>query len=152
MRCLGPGALALLLAVLPAAAARADEGGGASRPPAAGRYTGRVGSVPSSTRAKAALNTLEISRPAAGGFQLRIHLEWAGGHLCDLSGPAQSAPDGSLRYTEAVASGPACELRVRSIADDLVLSDERAACRRLYCGNRAGFDGVRFSVRSRRPN
>jgi hypothetical protein len=93
-------------------------------------------------------NTLEVAHLSAAQAFFLVHLEWANGHLCDLSGIAMVNPDSSLTYRET-SNGAACELTVRATQGEVSLHDEGRQCRRLYCGSRGQFD-VQFSQASHR--
>ncbi|MEE1655887.1 hypothetical protein VB618_06745 [Microvirga sp. CF3062] len=84
---------------------------------------------------------------------LYINAEINGHHACYLSGIAEV--EGSRLVYRSVPGEddplPACTFSLQLRANSIVLHDADGACRRLYCGVSAGFDGVSFRAKLRRP-
>ena len=106
-------------------------------------------------------NVVEIVPVSANAAYFRIHLEFFNGHLCDLSGVAQTSGTG-LRYQESVQvydvhavgnmKNSQCVLQISKQDDHLLLqeSDPDLGCKENYCGVRGGFDGVTLPWKSHR--
>jgi hypothetical protein len=95
-------------------------------------------------------NVLEIVPYREGSFY--INTEINGHHACSLSGIAEL--DGSQLIYRSVPGEddpwPACTFSVRVQAKSIVFHDADGACRKLYCGESAGFDEVSFKTKLRR--
>lgn len=96
-------------------------------------------------------HVLEIVPHGQGNFY--INTEINGHHACTLSGIAEV--EGSRLVYRSVPGEddpwPACTFSVRLQANRIVFDDAEGACRKLYCGVSAGFDGVSFDTKRRRP-
>lgn len=73
-----------------------------------------------------------------------VHLEWANGHSCDLSGIADVMSEQVLTYSIPSILDKICTLNIDLGANKLVLGDNNGACRLISCGSRGLLDGVGF--------
>ncbi|MBJ6127152.1 hypothetical protein [Microvirga splendida] len=96
-------------------------------------------------------HVLEIVPHGQGRFYINAQIN--GHHACTLSGIAEA--EGSRLVYRSVPGEddpwPACTFSVRLQGGSIVFDDAEGACRRLYCGANAGFDGVSFNAKLRRP-
>jgi hypothetical protein len=95
-------------------------------------------------------HVLEVIPYREGSFY--INTEINGHHACTLSGIAEV--EGSRLVYHSVPGEddplPACTFSLRLQANRVVVDDAEGACRKLYCGVSAGFDGVSFDAKLRR--
>jgi len=80
--------------------------------------------------------------PATAYFD--VHLEWANGHSCDLSGIAEVASQSMLTYTTPTFDDGICNFNITLDTNKFVLNDKNRECRRISCGSRGMLDGVEF--------
>jgi hypothetical protein len=94
---------------------------------------------------------LEIIPYGQGNFYINTKIN--GHHACTLSGIAE-VEGPRLVYRSVPGEDdpwPACTFSVRLQANKIVFDDAEGACRKLYCGVSAGFEGVSFDAKFRRP-
>ncbi len=96
-------------------------------------------------------DSLDILDEGGQGAFFRIHLDWANGHSCDISGMATRTENGALLYTEPSLHDTTCTLRIEPNPESLRLLDPAGACQYIACGRRGMLDGVRFLRRNRAP-
>jgi hypothetical protein len=95
-------------------------------------------------------NKLQLLQVAASAAYFNVHLEWANGHVCNVSGVAQvEANEAELVYRKPSIDGKVCKLTIESKQGGIEIGDEAGACRLVSCGTRGRLDGVQFSFKSR---
>jgi len=95
-------------------------------------------------------NELQLLQVASSAAYFNIHLEWANGHVCNISGVAEADGDeAALVYRKPSIDGKTCKLIIKSTGGSIEFGDEAGACRLVSCGVRGRLDGVRFSFKSR---
>ena len=73
-----------------------------------------------------------------------VHLEWANGHSCDLSGIADVMSEQVLSYSTPSIMEKTCTFNIDLGANEFVFGDSNGACRIISCGSRGMLDGVEF--------
>jgi hypothetical protein len=73
-----------------------------------------------------------------------VHLEWANGHSCDLSGIADVMSEQVLTYSTPSIMEKTCTFNITLDTNKFVLNDENRECRIISCGSRGMLDGVEF--------
>ena len=85
---------------------------------------------------------LMSTSPATAYFD--VHLEWANGHSCDLSGIADVLSQQVLSYSTPSILEKTCTFNIDLGSNKLVFGDSNGACRLISCGSRGMLDGVEF--------
>lgn len=73
-----------------------------------------------------------------------LHLEWANGHSCALSGIADVTSPQVLTYSTPSILEKTCTFNINLGTKKFSFSDSNGACRLISCGARGLLDGVEF--------
>lgn len=73
-----------------------------------------------------------------------LHLEWANGHSCALSGIADAISPQILTYSTPSILEKTCTFNINLGPKKFSFSDSNGACRLISCGARGLLDGVEF--------
>lgn len=73
-----------------------------------------------------------------------LHLEWANGHSCALSGIADVTSPQILTYSTPSILEKTCTFNINLGTQKFSFSDSNGACRLISCGARGLLDGVEF--------
>ncbi len=99
-------------------------------------------------------NILEIDPVTASSAYFKAHFEFFNGHQCALHGVADVEGD-TLAYHDrsenALIVGGQCVLKLRVTKSRLTFDDPDGNCKKLYCGERGGWDGLTIERSRRRP-
>jgi hypothetical protein len=80
-------------------------------------------------------NQLQLVQVTSSAAYFNVHLAWANGHVCNISGVAQvEGNDAELVYRKPSLEGKTCKLTINSQRDGIELGDEAGACRLISCG------------------
>lgn len=93
-------------------------------------------------------NILELVKLAADTAYVRLSLQFGNGHTCSTWGIAHARGD-RLVYANR-AGGEPCELSLKLSDGAILLDDKDGKCRNYSCGARGGYEGVTFTLTSRR--
>lgn len=96
-------------------------------------------------------NILEIVGYSPTASYVRLHLEFANGHQCALSGVAEAVGPALVYRTVVERGDRPCVLTLRAQGGKLMLDDADGVCREQSCGARGLYTGVSFPVAGRRP-
>lgn len=94
-------------------------------------------------------NTLEIIEYSATSVYFQTHLEFANGHMCNLSGIAVIHGNELVYHGSIRDDGQKCEFHIKKEGDLLKFYDENAVCREHTCGSRGGYFQQTFNNVSR---
>lgn len=85
-----------------------------------------------------------LTRAGESALQMDLASVQANYHICELHGIAQREGETYVLHAEAeyLPDAPPCRLVIRGSWDGIVLEDANGSCRRIYCGARAGLDGM----------
>jgi len=73
-----------------------------------------------------------------------LHLEWANGHNCALSGIADVTSPQIMTYSTPSILEKTCTFNINLGTQEFSFSDSNGACRLISCGARGLLDGVEF--------
>lgn len=73
-----------------------------------------------------------------------LHLEWANGHSCALSGIADTTSPQIMTYSTPSILEKTCTFNINLGTQKFSFSDSNGACRLISCGARGLLDGVEF--------
>jgi hypothetical protein len=96
------------------------------------------------------MNTLKIVRLSERKVYVEAYLNFFNGHTCEFS-KVMAVEGHDLLYQGPNGEGDPCEMRLRFEGGKIVFRDHDGQCRVDACGTRGRFDGMDFSISSRRP-
>jgi hypothetical protein len=95
-------------------------------------------------------NKLQLLPITPSAAYFNVHLDWANGHVCNISGVARiEGNEAELVYRTPSIEGKTCKLTLNSKREGIEIGDKAGACRLISCGTRGRLDGVQFSFKSR---